>query len=230
MTTSNDFSLFTPSTPIKRKLSEERDDDVIVTPSSSYDNDSDDDARDTESFVSTPIPTYESPQKRRRTSGASFDFSELSPPLMPRFKYQTSTLAQQNDQSIFFARGRPVLDLFTGEKEQTGNTFDLSFLAMPTPQSNTSEIDESKIPSFALSPRTTLGPPFPHLVEGRVLFGGNTKDDDSSSRRRIISSLRMRPSKQPFRKDQMADELSLPTLTIQERRHVRRSSVPAVIA
>jgi len=238
MTTSNDFDLFTPSTPNKRKLLEERDDDVIVTPSSSYDSDSDDNARDTDSFVSTPIPasfstSYESAQKRQRTSGAALDHSNFSPPLMPRFKYRPSTLPQHNDQSYSFARGRPVLDLFTSDREQSEHGSDLSFLAMPSPPSNGSGIDESKIPSFRLSPRTTMGPPFPNLLVARRLFGGkivDEKENTDSSRRRILPSLRMRPTKPQFGTKQMVNELSLPTLTIQETRGERRSSYPAVAA
>lgn len=233
MTTSNDVDIFTPSTPNKRKLSEERDDDVIVTPSSSYDSYSDDSARDTDSFVSTPIPDYESPQKRRRTSGSVLDHSKFSPPLMPRFQYRSSALAQQNDHSIAYAQGRPVLDLFTDGSEQSQSTFDLSFLAMPTPSSNTSEIDEKKIPFFALSPRTTMAPPFPHLVEGRRLFEGHIEDGKEnvdSSRRRILPSLRMRRAKQQFGKNGTMEQLSLPTLTIHETRQERRSSFPAVAA
>jgi len=233
MASANDFDLFTPSTPNKRKLSEERDDDVIVTPSSSYDSDSDDNARDTDSFVSTPIPDYESPLKRRRMSGAALDYSRFSPPLMPRFQYRPSTLEQQNDQSLSFTRGRPVLDIFTSDREQPENALDLSFLSMPTPPSNVSEMDEAKIPFFALSPRTTMGPPFPYLVEGRRLFVGNAeeeKENGDSLRRRILPSLRMRPSKQQLGKNRMVEELSLPTLTIRETRRERRSSLPAVAA
>lgn len=228
-----DFVMFTPSTPNKRKLSEERDDDVIVTPSSSYESDSDDNARDTDAFVSTPCPTSlstpcESPLKRRRTSAAVLDHSKFSPPLMQRFKYRHSTPAEENGRSQCYIPGRPVLDLFTNEREEPVNNNDLSFLAIPTPPSNTSEVDNAKIPSFGLTPRTTAAPSFPLLLDSRRLFGGNTSDEkENVSRRRILPSLRMRPQRQQLGKARLMEELSLPTLA---PRPERRSSLPAVTA
>lgn len=215
--TTNDFDMFTPSTPSKRKLSEERDDDVIVTPSSSYDSENDDNSRDTDTFVSTPCPASlsmpcESPLKRRRTSTADLDHSKLSPPLMPRFKYRHST-PEENRRSQCYLPGRPVLDLFTSEQEQPVSDDDLSFLAIPTPPSNTSEIDNSKIPSFGLSPRTTMAPSFPLLLDSRRLFGCSTEvDKENVSRRRILPPLRMRPQRTQLRKSQLLEELALPTL------------------
>lgn len=209
--------MFTPSTPNKRKLSEERDDDVIVTPSSSYESDSDDNARDTDAFFSTPCPAAlsipcESPLKRRRTSAAALDHSKLSPPLMPRFKYRQST-PEENRRSHCYLPGRPVLDLFTGEREQPFSGDDLSFLAIPTPPSNTSEIYDSKIPSFGLSPRTTMAPSFPLLLDSRRLFGCDKEEGkENVSRRRILPPLRMRPQRPQLRKSQLVEALALPTL------------------
>ena len=215
---SNDFGIFTPSTPHKRKLSEERDDDAIVTPSSSYDEEN---TRDTDAFVSTPCPASfstpcQSPSKRRKTSTEAIDHSKFSPPLMPRFKYRPSTLEQQNDLSLCDAPGRPVLDLFSSDREEPENDDDLSFLAIPTPASNFNEVDTSKVPSFGLSPRTTMAPLFPRLMDSRRLFEGETgheKENSNIDRRRIIvPALSMRPQKQRFGKEKMMEELSLPTL------------------
>lgn len=234
--TSDNFGIFTPN---KRKLSEERDDDAIVTPSSSYGSDIDDNDndRDNEAFISTPCPTYismpcESPSKRRRTSAATLDHSKFSPPLMPRFKYRPSTLEQENGRSKFYLPGRPVLDLFTSDSEQPKNNDHLSFLAIPTPPSNVSEADTSKIPSFGLSPRTTTAPLFPLLLESRQLFGGNIgdeKENESVPRRRMLPPLSMRPQKQGLGKTQLMKELSLPTL-FDATRPERRSSISAVFA
>jgi len=233
------------STPNKRKHCEERDDDIIVTPSSSYDTDSDDSVRDNDVFVSTPCPTFvcESPTKRRKT--AMPGPSQLSPPLMPRFLYRPSSLlSRQKERSHTFAPGRPVLDLFdsnsdSSSMEQPEN--DLSFLAIPTPPSNTSEMDDEKIPTFVLSPRTTLAPRFPELFDSRRLFGPHYDEEKENelngTKRRLLPFLRMRPtSAQKHRSgvNSLIEELSLPTLakvTLQEQsRPERRSSLPAVAA
>lgn len=208
--TYNDFC-FT-ATPNKRKQPEDRDDDIIVTPSSSYDSDSDDSARDASPISSTPCSG--SPLKRRKI--------RFSPPPFPRFKYGLASPSsyRDNERSQSFVRGRPVLDIFesrnnsTSRSEQPQN--DLSFLAVPTPPSHTSA---ATIPSFDLSPRTTLAPRFPELkMDSHRLF--ETKDAKSSIL--MLSSLRMRPTKpQQLRlgKKQLVEELSLPTLadvTLQE--------------
>lgn len=218
------------ATPNKRKLRDERDDDIVVTPSSSYDSESDDSTRDTDSFVSTPISACEStpaPHKRRRMS---HDTSQLSPPLMPRFQYRPSSLIQYNDRSHPFARGRPVLDIFEGsstsliEDEQPED--DMSFLAIPTPPSIKSEADDTKIPVFDLSPRTTLAPRFPELMDSHRLFGNPSDEKENDGRRPLLPSLRMRRSRpQEIRvgNKEMLEELSLPTLTLRE-------SLPAVAA
>lgn len=237
-TSYNDLGIFTPSTPNKRKLSEERDDDVIVTPSSSCDEDN---ARDNDDFVSTPCPASyptpcESPLKRRRTSISALDHSKFSPPLMPRFKYRPSTLEEQNSRSLYYLPGRPVLDLFSGNREQHDNDNDLSFLAIPTPTSNFSEVENTKIPAFGLSPRTTVAPIFPRLLDSRRLFVGDTgygKENLGENRRPVLPTLRMRPQKQRFGNKQAMEELSLPTLahvTAQGSRQERRSPLPAATA
>jgi len=217
-TTYNDFC-FT-ATPNKRKQPEERDDDIIVTPSSSYDSDSDDSARDASSILSTPC--YGSPLKRRKISMDGEDLSRFSPPPFPRFKYGLASPSsyRDNERSQSFVCGRPVLDIFESSNnsrsrsEQPQN--DLSFLAVPTPPSHTSA---ATIPSFDLSPRTTLAPRFPVLkMDSHRLF--ETKDAKSSIR--MLPLLRMRPTKpQQLRlgKKQLVEELSLPTLadvTLQE--------------
>jgi len=216
-TTSNDLHMLTPSAPNKRKLSEERDDDVIVTPSSFYESDSDDSARDTNAFVSTPSPSLslpcESPTKRLRPSKAALDHSQLSPPLMPRFKYRHSTIKEENRRTHYHLPGRLVLDLFSSETEQPVSYNDLSFLAIPTPPSRTSEVDASKIPTFGLSPRTTMAPSFPPLLDSRRLFACTTSDEkENSYRRRSLPSLRMRPQRPQLGKSHLIQELSLPPL------------------
>jgi hypothetical protein len=239
-TSFNDLGIFTPSTPHKRKLSEERDDDVIVTPSSSYDEDN---ARDSDGFVSTPCPASfptpcESPVKRRKTSISALDHSKFSPPLMPRFKYRPSTVEEQNSRSLCYVPGRPILDLFSRNREQheNDNDNDLSFLAIPTPTSTFSEVDNTKIPSFGLSPRTTVAPIFPRLLDSRRLFVGDTgygKDNFFESRRPMLPTLRMRPQKQRLGNKPAMEELSLPTLvhvTAQGSRQERRSPLPAATA
>jgi len=208
-TSSNDLGIFTTSTPHKRKLSEERDDDVIVTPSSSYDEDN---ARDSDDFVSTPSPASfptpcESPLKRIKTSISALDHSKFSPPLMPRFKYRPSTVEEQNSRSLCYVPGRPVLDLFSRNREQHDNDNDLSFLAIPTPTSNFSEV--------GLSPRTTVAPIFPRLLDSRQLFLGDIgygKENLGENRRPMLPTLRMRPLKQRLGNKQAMEELSLPTL------------------
>lgn len=232
-TTTNDLAMLTPSSHNKRKLSEERDDDVIVTPSSSYESDSDDSARDTNSFVSTPSPSLsmpcESPSKRLRPSEAALDHSKLSPPLMPRFKYRHSTTSEEDRRSHRYLPGRLVLDLFANEREQPVSDNDLSFLAIPTPPSNTSEIDSSDIPTFGLSPRTTMAPTFPLLMDYRRLFACNTSDEkENLSRRRTLPPLRMRPQRPQLGKSQLREELSLPTLVDPTFRESRQE--PTVIA
>lgn len=224
--TYNDLAFTTLSTPKKRKQMEERDDDIVVTPSSSYDSssDSDSDARDMDSFVSTPCPDIaasESPCKRRKISLAlRGHHSDLSPPLMPRLKYRPASLSSQNNERTrsrshsFAARGRPVLDLFgddsnSYEQEQPQNN--LSFLAIPTPPSN---IIETKIPSFGLSPRTTLAPFLRSLA---------FENEDGNP----LPSLRMRtssPQQYKFGTKQLMEELSMPTLaevTLRETRQDR---------
>jgi len=228
-TTANDLDMLTPSTSNKRKLSEERDDDVIVTPSSSYESDSDDSARDTNSFVSTPSPSLsmpcESPSKRLRLSEAALDHSKLSPPLMPRFKYRHSTTAEENRRSHCYLPGRLVLDLFSSEREQPVSDNDLSFLAIPTPPSNTSENFSSKIPTFALSPRITMAPSFPLLMDSRRLFACNTSaEKENLSMRRILPPLRMRPQRPQLGKSQLKEELSLPPLVDAMFRESRQES------
>lgn len=232
------------STPNKRKLSEERDDDNIVTPSSSYDSDSDDNARDSDAFLSTPCPSFESPLKRRRKSMAVHNgLWQLSPPLMPRINYRSSSLLSHEFGRLdsFVSSGRPILDLFeSNNNEQSGN--DLSFLAIPTPPSHSSNMNKESIPTFGLSPRTTLAPRFPELHDSHWLFGVHTEKEkenehsSSSSSRRLLPSLRMRRSNAPkhyLGNKELMEELSLPTLaniTIQESKHERRSSLPAVAA
>lgn len=214
--TYNDFC-FT-ATPNKRKQPEERDDDIIVTPSSSYDSDSDDSARDTSPILSTPCSG--SPLKRRKISMDGGDLSRFSPPPFPRFKYGLASPSsyRDNERTQPFVRGRPVLDIFersnSSRSAQPEN--DMAFLAVPTPPSHTSA---AKIPSFDLSPRTTLAPRFPMLkMDSRRLF--EMKDAKSSIR--MLPSLSMRPTKpQQLRlgKKQLVEELSLPTLadvTLQE--------------
>jgi len=217
-------SAFYPFTPNKRKLSDERDDDIIVTPSSSFDeSECDDSPRENDSFVSTPCPSFESPMKRRRTSIDALHNSQLSPPLMPRLQYRPSTLA-----------GHPVLDVFArssnDETEQPEN--DLSFLAIPIPSSTNFETDKDTIPTFGLSPRTTLPPRLPELLESCQLFGFRNEKEILSPRRRL-PTLRMRPSNALRSRKPLIEELCLPTLaeiTIGESRHERRSSLPAVAA
>lgn len=223
-------SIAYPFTPNKRKLSEERDDDIIVTPSSSFDDsECDDSPRDVDSFVSTPCPCFESPMKRRRTFIDALHKSQLSPPLMPRLHYRPSTLAahQHERQS-----GRPVLNLF--ESSNDNDEEDLSFLAIPTPPSSTSETDNDAIPTFGLSPRTTLVPRLPELMESCRLFGFPNNKENLSSRRRL-PALRMRPTRRRRSENKaLIEELSLPTLaevsTIEQSTPVRRSSLPAVAA
>lgn len=233
------------ATPNKRKHCEERDDDVIVTPSSSYDTDSDDSVRDTDAFVATPCPTFvcESPTKRRKTSMAGP--SQLSPPLMPRLHYRPSSLlSRQNERSLTVARGRPVLDLFDSNSDSSSMAQpenDLSFLAIPTPPSNTSEMNDETIPTFELSPRTTLAPRFPELFDSRRLFGPHYDEEKENelngTKRRLLPFLRMRPTsaqKHRLGSKPMLEELSLPTLTEvtlrEQSRPERRSSLPAVAA
>lgn len=226
--TYNHLGFTTLSTPNKRKQMEERDDDIVVTPLSSYDSssDSDSDARDTDSFVSTPYAdtaASESPWKRRKISLAlRGHHSDLSPPLMPRLKYRRSSLSSQNNERTrsrsysFAVRGRPVLDIFgddsnSYEQQQQRPTNDLSFLAIPTPPS---KISETKIPSFGLSPRTTLAPRFPELFESRRLFGRSLMLENED--RNPLPSLRMRTSSPQLHKvgtKQLMEELFLPTLT-----------------
>lgn len=217
-------SVFYHFTPNKRKLPDERDDDIIVTPSSSFDeSECDDSPRENDFFVSTPCPSFESPMKRRRTSIDTLHNSQLSPPLMPRLQYRPSTLA-----------GHPMLNLF----ESSGNDVteqpenDLSFLAIPTPPSTNFETDKDTIPTYGLSPRTTLAPRLPELLESCQLFGFRNEKEILSSRRRL-PTLRMRPSNALRSRKPPSEELCLPTLaeiTIGESRHERRSSLPAVAA
>lgn len=231
------------STPIKRKQPEERDDDIIVTPLSTFDDsESDDSPRDTDSLFSTPC-NFESPIKRRRTSLIIRGPSQLSPPLMRRIEYRPSSISSQmnNERSNSFLHGRPVLDIFesSSSSEQPENDIsDLSFLAIPTPPSMSSNVNESEIPSFDLSPRTTLAPRFPDLHDSRLLFpavhiGKENMNSNTSSRRRL-PPLRMRPSNaRNYRHGsrQMMEELALPTLAeITLGEPERRSSLPAVVA
>lgn len=192
-----DFTAF--SSPNKRKQ-EERDDDVIVTPSYSYDNDSDSDdsTRDTESLYSTPCPkSYAgSSTKRRRRSTA--EIGNLSPPPMPQLKYHSSKMA--GDLFHIFNR-RPVLNIFEHDSDNSANTVepddDLSFLAIPTlPSDSSIEANGPKVPSFDLSPRTTLAPRFPEFFDSRRLNAGDEKENKCS--RRPLPSLRMRPSNTRF--------------------------------
>lgn len=214
--------LFTP-TNSKRKLSEERDDDIVVTPSSSFDEtESDDSPRDSDAFLSTPCPVFKSPLKRRRTANNALHNSELSPPLMPRLSYRPSKLAAHQNER--FTAGRPVLDIFeykrSGESQQ-----DLSFLAIPTPPSVAS--DEDVIPTFGLSPRTTLAPRFPELLDPFPAFPDEKEIPKSQNtlpllKRRPINSRKHRAGRM-----QLIEELSLPTLSEMPE---RRSSFPAMAA
>lgn len=212
--------LFTPN---KRKLSEERDDDIVVTPSSSIgESDSDDSPRDSDVFVSTPCPTYESPVKRRRTSIDALRKSQLSPPLMPRLSYRPSKLATHQNER--FTTGRPVLDLFE-RMESNPSRQDLSFLAIPTPPSVAS--GKETIPTFGLSPRTTLAPRFPELLDPFPAFP-DEKEYLSSNKQ--LPFLRRRPinaRKHRIGRKQMIEDLSLPTLA---KMPERRSSLPAMAA
>jgi hypothetical protein len=238
--TYNDFGFTAISTPNKRKQMEERDDDIVVTPSSSYDSssDSDDNTRDTDSFVSTPCPAaFESPWKRRKVSLAVYGHhSALSPPLMPRLKYRSLSLSSENDDDeqsrphAFAARGRPVLDLFGDSNSYEQPENDLSFLAFPTSPSNISAMShDEKIPSFDLSPRTTLKPRFPEFFRRPLVV----EKEPQPLRRNLPPSLRMRtttPNHYKFGKKQLIEELSLPALaevTLRETGQVRRSSLPA---
>jgi len=235
------------STPNKRK-SEKRDDEVIVTPSSTFDDsECDDSPRDTDSFVSTPCQSFESPVKRRKTSLTIRGPSQLSPPLMRRIEYRPTSISSHanSERSSSFLRGRPVLDIFDSSgssiSEQPENDLsELSFLAIPTPPSLISKANESQIPSFDLSPRTTLAPQFPELHDSRLLFPRfhaeiENKNSNTSSRRRL-PPLRMRPTNTRNHRTgtrQMMEELSLPTLseiTLREPQRERRSSLPAVAA
>lgn len=204
-----DFECTFLSSPNKRKQ-EERD-EVIVTPSSSYDDDSDSDdsTRDTDSLYTTPCPTSyaESPSKRRRCSTA--EIGSLSPPPMPQLKYQSSTMAGERFQ-IFHRR--PVLNIFDDNSSNTTQPDDdLSFLAIPTPPSeNTIESNRSKVPSFDLSPRTTLAPRIPEFFDSRRLNVLDEKEN-KCSRRRPLPSLRMRPSNARFGIRKVMGELTLPT-------------------
>mmetsp|Transcript_12888 Transcript_12888/g.32472 ORF Transcript_12888/g.32472 Transcript_12888/m.32472 type:complete len:215 (+) Transcript_12888:147-791(+) len=207
--------LFTPN---KRKLSDERDDDVVVTPSSSFDeSDCDDSPRETDTFLSTPCPTFESPLKRRRTSMPALHNSQLSPPLMPRLSYRPSNLATHQNER--YTSGRPVLDIFECKSSEESN---LSFLAIPTPPSAIS--DKDAIPTFGLSPRTTLAPRFPELVDAFPVF---PDEKENLNLRKVLPVLRRRPINAPKRRLQLIQDLSLPTLAeVPER----RSSLPAIAA
>jgi len=209
--------LFTPN---KRKLSDERDDDIVVTPSSSFDEsdcDCDDSPRDTDAFLTTPCPNFESPLKRRRTSMLALHNSQLSPPLMPRLSYRPSNLATHQNER--YTSGRPFLDIF---ECKSGKEANLSFLAIPTPPSATS--DKDTIPTFGLSPRTTLAPRFPGLVDG---FPVLPDEKEKVNSRKLLPVLRMRPMNARKRRSQLIQDLSLPTLAeVPER----RSSLPAIAA
>lgn len=215
-----------PCTPNKRKLSEERDDDVIVTPTSLFDEkESDDSPRDTDSYVATPCHCYESPKKRRRTAVDISHSSQLSPPLMPRILYRPSTFASHRYER---KSGRPILDIFE-------NKSNLSFLAIPSPPSTTSEADKDAIPTFGLSPRTTLAPRFPDLLESHPIFGFPEEKENVSSRR-LLPALRMKRthgSKLRTGRKHLMKELSLPTLNeiaTDQSQRMRRLSLPAVAA
>merc|ERR1712224_1042353 len=193
----NDFGLIC-ATPNKRKHLECE--DVIVTPSSSYDSD-ECNTPDENSYPSTPC---ESPIKRRKTA----NFSQLSPPLMPRLSYQPAL----NERSNTYARGRPFLDLFANEDNELPEN-DLSFLAIPAIPPQTSGSHEEEIPSFGLSPRTTLiprfsesMPRFPEIHDSYFLdheTSDNNEDKEnngvSKTRRPLrLPSLRMRPTLPPW--------------------------------
>jgi hypothetical protein len=219
-------SIAYPYTPNKRKLSEDRDDDAIVTPSSLFDDmESDDSPRDTDPVVSTPYPCYESPMKRRRTAIDISHSAQLSPPPMPQLRYRPSRLASHRYEHT---SGRPILDVFE-------NVSDLSFLAIPTPPSAISHTDKDGIPTFGLSPRTTLAPRFPDLLESHPIFGFPDGKENVSSRRRL-PALRMRRTnglKLRTGRKHLDKELSLPTLdeiVTEQSRSERRLSLPAVAA
>jgi hypothetical protein len=208
-----DFDSTVFSSPNKRKQ-EERDDDVIVTPSSSYDNDSDSDdsTRDSESLYWTPCPTLYagSSTKRRRRSTA--EIGNLSPPPMPQLKYQSSKMAEERFH-IFHRRS--VLNIFEHDNDSSANTIgpdnDLSFLAIPTPPSDSSiEANGAKVPYFDLSPRTTLAPRIPEFFDSRRLNARDEKEN-KCSRRRPLPSLRMRPSNTRFGIRKLMGELTLPS-------------------
>ena len=217
-------SIAYPCTPNKRKLSEERDDDVIVTPISLFDDkESDDSPRDNDSFVSTPCHCYESPKKRRRTAVDISHSYQLSPPLMPRILYRPSTLASHRHER---KSGRPILDVFE-------NKSNLSFLAIPSPSATTTEADKDTIPTFGLSPRTTLAPRFPDLLESHPMSGFPDEKENVSSRR-LLPALRMKRthgSKLRTGRKHFMKELSLPTLNeiaADQSRNMKRLSIPAV--
>lgn len=227
-----------PCTPNKRKLSDERDDDVVVTPISIDYSDCDDSPRDTDAFVSTPCPSFESPMKRRRTAIDAFHNSQLSPPLMPRLHYRPSTLATHQFER---KSGRPILDIF--KSNSTNNILedrqpeedDLSFLAIPTPPSARSETNKEAIPTLGLSPRTTLAPRFPDLVESHLVFEF-PDEKENLSRGRLLPALRMRRTHGLRRRSgrkQLIEDLTMPTLsevTIEQSHRERRDSLPAVAA
>lgn len=214
-----------PCTPNKRKLSEDRDDDAIVTPSLLDDRASDDSPRDTDPIVSTPYLCFESPMKRRRTAIDISDSFRLSPPPMPQIRYRPSRLASHRYERM---SARPILDVFE-------NVNDLSFLAIPTPPSATSHADQDIIPTFGLSPRTTLAPRFPDLLESHPIFGFPDEKENVSSRRRL-PALRMRRTnglKLRTGRKHLDKELSQPTLdeiATGQSRSERRLSLPAVAA
>jgi len=209
--------LFTPN---KRKLTEERDDDIVVTPSSSIsDSDSDDSPRDSDSFVSTPYPAFESPLKRRRINAHN---SQLSPPLMPRLSYRPSKLATHQNER--FTAGRPVVDIFERMDRSLVHQ-DLSFLAIPTPPSVESE--KNAIPTFGLSPRTTLAPRFPELLDPFPPFPEEKENSTSSKHLPILRRRPINARRHRIGRKQMIEELSLPTLNEMPE---RRSSLPAMAA
>merc|ERR1712100_21532 len=109
----------------------------------------------------------------------------LSPPLMPRLLYRPSTLAAHQHE-------RPVLNLFESSNDEPVEE-DLSFLAIPSPPSATSKTDNDEIPTFGLSPRTTLVPRLPELMESCRLFAFPDEKENLLSRRRL-PALRMRPA------------------------------------
>jgi hypothetical protein len=223
-----------PCTPNKRKLSEKRDDDVVITPSLIEDDECDDSPRDTNDFVSTPCMSFESPMKRRRTAIDVARKSQLSPPPMPRIRYRPSTLAGHQ-----FERkgGRPILDIFVSDSniERRQHEENLSFLEIPTPPSARNETDKDSIPIFGLSPRTTLAPRFPNLLESHPIFGF-PEEEESFPRGRLLPALRMRRTYGPKRlsgRMQLIEDLSMPTLaevTIEQSQRERRNSLPAVAA